>query len=117
MTNIGNPFTSEAYADDQGCLNVFVKGGAFDGIFNYTIDNTTVGFLASWATFARKRPDPFTEQKMGQFIRFGEVPAVVHQFDRSNELVKKLIESCPVNKSQDMDDPVFKFSRKGTLPK
>ena len=117
MTRIGSPVTNEAYADDQGCLNIFVKGGVFDNMFDYYIDNTTVGFLASWATFARQRPDPFMNQTMGSFIRYGEIPAVVHQFDRSSELVNKLIRSCHVYGKPMNDYPVFKFSRTDELPK
>ena len=116
MTNIGNPFTLKGYSDDQGCLNFFVKGHVFDKVLQYHIDGSREGFLASWSTFARRRPDIFTHQNMGEFhINNSKIPAILHQFDRSHVLVNKLISSCPDIDPLFNDSPKFKYCRSTKL--
>ena len=112
MSNIGNPFTKEAYAGDQGCLNLFYHIGAFKDLFPYRYDHPNNGLVASWTVYTCMRTDVFQGQSVGNFhIKNGKSPAIFHQFDRSPHVIKKVINACPVTNPPSNDGPLLKWDR------
>ena len=97
MTKIGNRTTLQSYADDQGCLNLFLRGHFFDDIFEYEIDPFNGTLIECFGSRFIKKSFELAKHPLGSLPHPDNPPAVIHQIDR-NQYIPYLASSvCPVD--------------------
>lgn len=97
MLNIGDPSKKVAYADDQGCLNLFIRGKFFDELFKYQIDAGNGSFLVSFGNTYFYRSGTLKDMHLGQYDSNNNIPAIIHQINRCNYIAKDIKYTCPAN--------------------
>ena len=97
MQNIGNKNTWRSHADDQGCLNLFLRGNFFDDLFDYEIDpwnSLMVNSMDSRYIYSNYELQKHT---------FGDLPdknsasAILHQIDRNQFIPIETQRVCPTD--------------------
>ena len=97
MLKIGDPSKKIAYADDQGCLNLFIRGKFFDELFKYQIDAGNGSFLVSFGNTYFYRSGTLKDMHLGQYDSGNNIPAIIHQINRCNYIAKDIKFICPAN--------------------
>ena len=97
MIKIGNRTTLQSYADDQGCLNLFLRGHFFDNIFDYEIDPLNGTLIECFGSRFVKQSFQLAKYPLGALPHPGNTPAVIHQIDRNQYIPYLASIVCPLD--------------------
>ena len=97
MIKTGNFNLLEAYAMDQGFINLLLHTRMFEGKFKYKVEShrsdifSTMGYWLYIVDYDKK-PEKI---EFGKISRSNYYPGIIHQFDRSTKIVKAFLDVCP----------------------
>lgn len=78
----------KAFADDQGCLQMFVYMNYFN--FSIIFDKGDLGYLSSIRAYAGN-----LRGELGNIIIGNSIPAVLHQYDQHPYILRQVHNKCP----------------------
>lgn len=93
MKDIGYLSNYTAYGDDQAFLNIFVYSKIFDPLFNYSLDENSIG--SSIIAYGITHNQAFETETFGNYHFLSGVPAILHQYDRFNNIILSIDNFCP----------------------
>ncbi|EAX92583.1 hypothetical protein TVAG_496170 [Trichomonas vaginalis G3] len=94
MRKYGNETSRKGAGDDQHYLTFSMALGHFKKLFKYKFLNYSNDFMLSGFRYYIGHPERTEGQKFGNWSVEGKVPAIYHQFDRSEYYVNQIRKHC-----------------------